>query len=117
MLSDRDEPYWSDHRDLGSVPERLTDLLRIWRDQPPSSFDLPESEEVFPAASYQYVLYGMGFPPPSPGPVRGRPLDDLSQSVRQVQERSRALASALPTNRAYLDALRAANEPVAGTVQ
>jgi hypothetical protein len=28
---------------------------------PPSRFDFPRIEEIFPAASYQYVLYGMGF--------------------------------------------------------
>lgn len=116
-LSQRDEPYWRDHRAPETCPERLTDLLRIWRDQPPSSFDLPESEEVFPAASYQYVLYGMGFPVPSPGVMGGRSRADGSAAIRQVQERARALASALPTNRAYLDALRSAHVPAAGTVQ
>ncbi len=46
----------------GNVPERLQNLLLLWRHQAPwyhNEFD--RIEEVFPAASYQYVLYGMGF--------------------------------------------------------
>jgi hypothetical protein len=110
VLSERREPYWQDHRRAETVPDRLSDLLRIWKDQPPSTFDLPEIDEIFPAASYQYVLYGMGFPPPSRKPMKLSTQIDLPAAVRQVHERSRVLTSALPTNRSYLDALR---EPVA----
>ncbi|HET6940788.1 MAG TPA: tryptophan halogenase family protein [Sphingomicrobium sp.] len=105
-LSEREEPYWRDHRRAETVPDRLTDLLRIWKDQPPSTFDLPEIDEIFPAASYQYVLYGMGFPPPLNGSMKSPTKVDPA-AIRQVHERGRALASVLPTNRAYLDALRA----------
>jgi tryptophan halogenase len=70
VLSERGQPYWRAHRDPGSVPERLAELLRIWRHQPPSHADLPQIDEIFPAASYQYVLYGMGFPAPVAGPLR-----------------------------------------------
>ena len=43
------------------MPERLRDLLVLWRHQSPWLHDVHRIEEVFPAASYQYVLYGMGF--------------------------------------------------------
>jgi tryptophan halogenase len=37
-------------------------LLLLWRHQSPWFHDeFDRIEEVFPAASYQYVLYGMGF--------------------------------------------------------
>lgn len=119
VLSDRTEPYWHDHRSSGTVPESLSDLLRIWQDQPPSSFDFPEVDEVFPAASYQYVLYGMGFPAPMAAKLSDGSATDVAAHLRQVQDRARALASALPTNRAYHNAMRSA-APVAapaGTVQ
>ena len=36
--------------------------MHLWKYQPPWFFDeFDRLEEVFPAASYQYVLYGMGF--------------------------------------------------------
>jgi 2-polyprenyl-6-methoxyphenol hydroxylase-like FAD-dependent oxidoreductase len=107
VLSERDEPYWRDHRDPASIPPRLADLLRLWRDQPPSRADLPAAEEIFPAASYQYILYGMGFPAPPVGTILGAPGNGVTQQLGQVEQRSRVLTASLPTNRAYLDALRA----------
>jgi tryptophan halogenase len=57
-----DTAFWRDNVDPASVPDRLRDLLTLWKYQSPWFFDeLDRLEEVFPAASYQYVLYGMGF--------------------------------------------------------
>ncbi|MDQ9090874.1 tryptophan 7-halogenase [Pseudoalteromonas haloplanktis] len=62
ILSERDDSqYWLDIKSPASIPARLTELLALWQYQPPSRFDLIENEEIFPSASYQYVLYGMGF--------------------------------------------------------
>ena len=60
-------------------------------------------EELFPAASYQYVLYGM----------TGRPKRKLAAPadaapLAAVHSRTRGLLAALPTNRDYHEALRAA---------
>jgi hypothetical protein len=109
VLSRRGEPYWRDHRDPASVPARLADLLAIWRYQPPSTADFPAIDEIFPAASYQYVLYGMGFPAPAAQLVRG----GTPVALAPVDQRARTLAASLPTNRSYLDALRAASLPAA----
>ena len=63
VLSQRtDTAFWRDNRDPATIPKRLSDLLLLWRHQPPwlhEEFD--RADEVFPSASYQYVLYGMGF--------------------------------------------------------
>ncbi|MBB6252987.1 tryptophan halogenase family protein [Nitrospirillum iridis] len=57
-----DTAFWRDNVDPASVPERLADLLRLWKYRAPWFLDeFDRLEEVFPAASYQYVLYGMGF--------------------------------------------------------
>lgn len=104
VLSERNQPYWRAHRDPASMPERLGELLELWRHQPPSRWDLPMADEVFPAASYQYVLYGMGFAPPADDALRGGAVLPFGQ----VEQRARTLASSLPTNRTYLDALRVA---------
>ncbi|HEU4625448.1 MAG TPA: tryptophan halogenase family protein [Steroidobacteraceae bacterium] len=57
-----DTAFWRDNRLPETVPERLKDLLLLWRYQSPWFHDeFDRIEEVFPAASYQYVLYGMGF--------------------------------------------------------
>ncbi len=64
VLSQRtDSDFWLDNRRPESIPERLQELLELWRYRAPSRRDFYEIEEIFPAASYQYVLYGMGFRP------------------------------------------------------
>jgi tryptophan 7-halogenase len=57
-----DTQFWIDNTDPATIPDRLKNLLRLWKYQSPWFFDeFDRLEEVFPAASYQYVLYGMGF--------------------------------------------------------
>lgn len=104
LLSERDQPYWRAHRDPASVSPRLADLRQLWRDQPPSAYDFPLADELFPAASYQYVYYGLG----GRSAFAGEPVRTVDPAVRH---RARALVAALPTNRTYLDALRTAAAP------
>lgn len=63
VLSRReDSAFWRDNRLPETIPERLQELLLLWRYQSPWLHDeFDRVEEVFPQASYQYVLYGMGF--------------------------------------------------------
>ena len=61
VLSNRQGKYWQDNRDPDTIPESLKNLLELWQHQVPSRFDFIQNEEVFPSASYQFVLYGMGF--------------------------------------------------------
>ncbi|HEX4241380.1 MAG TPA: tryptophan halogenase family protein [Steroidobacteraceae bacterium] len=57
-----DSAFWVDNVDPATIPDRLQNLLKLWKYQSPWFFDeFDRLEEVFPAASYQYVLYGMGF--------------------------------------------------------
>jgi len=57
-----DTAFWRDNRLPETIPGRLQNLLLLWKYQSPWYHDeFDRIEEVFPAASYQYVLYGMGF--------------------------------------------------------
>lgn len=57
-----DTAFWRDNLLPETIPERLRELLLLWEYQSPWFHDeFDRVEEVFPAASYQYVLYGMGF--------------------------------------------------------
>lgn len=105
VLSERDEPYWQAQRRPETIPASLARQLQLWRDYPPTQLDFPHSDELFSAASQQYVLYGMGFPPPRSG--SSGDLGMVQGEVARVREKARALTAALPTNRTYLDALRA----------
>jgi tryptophan halogenase len=57
----RGSQYWIDHCDSNSIPESLQELLELWRYQAPWFYDEVHSEELFPCASFQYILYGMGY--------------------------------------------------------
>ncbi|MBQ4829332.1 tryptophan 7-halogenase [Alteromonas sp. MMG017] len=105
-LSERTEPYWLAQRHETSIPDSLNALLDLWQYQPPSRYDLIENEEIFPSASYQYVLYGMGFH------TNSRLLDKNSDMVskafalkQRLQEGKSQLLAGLPTNRDLLTAI------------
>ena len=62
VLSQRsDSSYWLDNREVYSIPDTLTENLLLWRSRAPWYYDERRRDEMFPSASYQYVLYGMGF--------------------------------------------------------
>lgn len=62
VLSKRtDSRFWIDNRDPDSMPESLKEQLALWRYRAPGDQDFMSNCEMFPAASYQYVLFGMGF--------------------------------------------------------
>jgi hypothetical protein len=102
VLSRREEPYWQAQRNPETIPPKLTEQLALWRDQPPSAWDFPQVDEIFPAASQQYVIYGMGWPAPG-----GEASQGAHARLAEVHERARALCAALPTNRTYLAAMSA----------
>jgi len=107
VLSRReDSEFWRDNRRPESIPDRLRELLVLWRHLPPSRYDLHRVEEVFPSASYQYVLYGMGFRPEPEGfSRRGDDADRADEYFREAAQLTRRMLGALPSNRDLLDQL------------
>lgn len=108
VLSAREEPYWQAQRAPETIPPRLAECLALWRDQMPSAWDLPRVDEMFPAASQQYVLYGMGFPVPLAG---ARPSPTAAAKLGDIAAKARALVAALPASRDYFAALAAQDAP------
>lgn len=99
-----DTAFWRDNVDPASVPQRLQDLLTLWTYQSPWFFDeLDRLEEVFPAASYQYVLYGMGF---QTKVMPEEAADTAAAAARLVRETGVAtgdMCARLPKNRELLN--------------
>ena len=99
-----DTAFWRDNVDPATVPDRLQDMLTLWKYQSPWFFDeLDRLEEVFPAASYQYVLYGMGF---RTEVMPEEMADSAADAVKLVQENARMtaeLCTRLPRNRELLN--------------
>jgi hypothetical protein len=106
VLSTRsDTRYWIEHRDPASIPERLQELLQLWRARPPSRRDFSRIEEVFPAASWQYILYGMDFATEGPARASDRP-DLADEAFREAARLTARMLPALPSNRELLDHIR-----------
>jgi tryptophan 7-halogenase len=107
-LSKRDDSdFWRDNRRLSSIPESLQELMTLWRHQPPWHMDFDRAVEVFPAASYQYLLYGMGYT--TEASTLGMSLHN--QQLAQVLFNKNAtlaqqLKSQLPNNRELINKIK-----------
>jgi hypothetical protein len=106
VLSKRnDSPFWIEHREAGSIPDSLRELLALWRARPPSRRDFSRIEEVFPSASWQYILYGMGFRMEAAPRASDRPI--LADGFfRDAARLTAKMLPALPSNRELLDHIR-----------
>lgn len=106
LLSQRQEDFWRASREISSVSNRLREDLALWRKHPPWLHDFVSVDEPFPAASYQYVLYGMGYgTAPSPhGLTPGEKQFSAAQfeTVRRTREQ---ILERLETNRDSLSRL------------
>lgn len=112
-LSRRDDAgYWRDHRRADSQPDSLRDLLQLWRHRAPSRNDFYRAEEVFPAASYQYVLYGMQFKPNLRALAPGR-LAAAEARMKDVTTITKRLLGALPRHRDLIQHIRTHGMPAA----
>jgi len=103
VLTKRPEKFWRDNTDPASVPDRLKNLLHLWKYQSPWFLDeFDRLEEVFPAASYQYVLYGMGFRTEIDPHDNEFSQSLATQYMHENMAMTRKLRSQLPRNRDLL---------------
>jgi tryptophan 7-halogenase len=97
-LSKRTEPFWVDNRQ--ALPD-------YWHQHFPWHEDFSQREEVFSAASFQYVLYGMGFEPERmPWLLNETDRIRAREKMTETARHGTNLAAALPTNRDLLDRIR-----------
>ena len=110
ILSKRPEPYWRDHSCEGSIPQTLVEQLDTWNYRSPWHNDQFHADEMFPSASYQYVLYGMGFRPnQTERPTRERDQQDKLgvQFFYKAAQEGKRLRQAMPSNRDLLTKIKA----------
>lgn len=100
VLNQRSEPYWQAHRDRSTWPERLIEGMARWQHVSPSREDFPQSQEIFTAASYAYILYGMGHKPPRRPHHRRREDPARARSaLAGIEARTHKFLSGLPGHR------------------
>jgi tryptophan halogenase len=107
-----DSDYWREHRLAENQPERLRELLQLWKHRAPYRNDLFRIEEVFPAASYQYILYGMGFKPELAAIRPGR-LAQAQDSFNKTATMTKRLLGGLPRHRDLIHHIREHGMPAA----
>ena len=107
ILSQRtDSGFWIDNRDPVTIPESLKEQMELWRYRAPGDQDFMSNSEMFPAASYQYVLFGMGFRMD----VSNLPLERNFGSAQRAFTQNQALKEkwtrTLPKNRDLINRIR-----------
>jgi len=107
VLSQRSSSdYWLDNCRNESISDSLTESLQLWRTQAPWHFDTPHIDEMFPSASFQYVLYGMGFKTEVDKFVlrgRTRMRHQAEALIRENNQQRMKLLNALPQHRELLN--------------
>jgi tryptophan 7-halogenase len=108
VLSRRsDSSFWIENRAPESIPESLREGLEFWRGHCPWHEDFSHREEVFSAASYQYILYGMGFHTNAADWLMNDFDRNLARDkMRETALYAKTLANSLPNNRDLLAKVR-----------
>jgi tryptophan halogenase len=103
----RDTQFWLDNVNATSVPDSLHELLERWRYRPPSSIDIDPNVDIFAEASWQYVLYGMGFKTdlrPKAGVLKY--CAEARAAFEETRRQALFACSSLPTNRELIEAAK-----------
>ena len=107
VLSKRDEPFWLDNRNPDTMSDSLKSRLEAWKYETPSDYDFPSQFEVFRAASYQYVLYGMGFNTDFSTHRHLYNETDIANKVMAMKNKEQAnLCANLPIHRDFINSIK-----------
>lgn len=115
VLSKRkDSDYWLDNKQPSAIPLSLQEQLALWQHRVPWHCDLMHSDDLFPPASFQYILYGMGF--------KTNKIHSKNSSIEQkisyakqadiIRDRGQKMLGALPTNRQLYNAILQKGLPI-----
>lgn len=107
VLSQRaDDSYWLDNREEATIPDSLKEQLALWKFHFPYKHDATYIEEMFPSASFQYVLYGMGFITESSRKITQSHSKEADNMFNENVTRTKQLLSTLPTNRELMTKIK-----------
>jgi len=103
-LSQRtDSQFWIDNVNPNSIPDSLHDKLAMWRSRPPHLSDFVADLDMYPASSWQYVLYGMEFHTDlSANHTHLSRADEAAKEFRLIQKLAPHALTDLPKHRALV---------------
>lgn len=99
----RDTEFWHANTDISTIPDSLKERLELWTYHTPWRDDFDLAREIFPTASYQYVLYGMGFQTRSALAAQQHDQRAAQEIFAQVETQRNQLTQVLPANRVLLN--------------
>ena len=105
-LSKRPEPFWQEVSARDTMSERLRENLTKWEAAFPTQSAFNETDDVFPAASYQYVLHGMTSHAKRDAKA-AQIMHEFDKAFEDIKHNAERLASKLLTNREMLDLISA----------
>jgi tryptophan halogenase len=99
-----DHPFWIDNADPKTWSDRLLDQVTMWKNRPPSVYDFFTTHESFAPASWQFILYGMGFKTDlsARAGAYGR-VEEAQREFQRMQMLNQAIQQQLPDHRALID--------------
>lgn len=104
VLSNRKDEFWKDSASTETISDRLNDDLMLWKYQAPVRGEFEHADEAFPIASYQYVLYGMGYATSNRSvSASSAELNFANAAFEKVTRNTSLLSSKLASNRKLLD--------------
>lgn len=106
----RDTRFWCDNADAATSPESLHELIDRWRFRPPGSIDIDPNVDIFTEASWQYVLYGMGYKTdlrPKAGVFKF--YEEARAAFAEIKRQADYACRTLPSNRELIEAVRTRN--------
>lgn len=103
----RDTDFWRDNVAATSVPDLLHERLDRWRFRPPNELDIDPRTDLFVAASWQYVFYGMGGRTDlSARAGTFRYADDAARAFQEVRRQGQYAVANLPSHRELVEHAR-----------
>ena len=107
-----DSAFWRDNADPATWTPTLRDRLAQWRSRPPHRLDFIADLEMYPPSSWQYVLYGMGYPTDLSHARAAWPrAAEARQEFAMIEQVAQRAIADLPDHRALVDALCARAHP------
>lgn len=99
-----DSKFWIDNADPVSIPQTLRDKLDMWRCRPPHRLDFITDLEMYPPASWQFVLYGMEYQTELTHSAAAYPHMELARKeFVMIQQMAVRALSDLPSHRSLVE--------------
>ncbi len=106
----RDSQFWIDNTAASSIPDSLHDLLARWQNRPPEPIDIDPNIDIFPAESWQYVLYGMGYKTDLSAKAGiFKYYDEARATFADIRKQGDYALTVMPTNRDLITQIMSSN--------